>query len=161
MTAARINSRDKGAKGERDVAAYFREHGGPLCWAARRRVSTGTVTHADQGDIAGVPYLCLQVKALARPLTGKLLDSTWWATQKQATALMMETNRPAQPIIIEKRTGSADVGQWTAHLSTQFYVELVTGRQQLILRGYLVRTELGNLMPDIRLWLAEQHAKFK
>lgn len=159
----RVNSRDIGAKGELSVAKYFREQGGPLCWAARRRVATGWrnehTEFADHGDIAGVPGLCLQVKALARPLIGKLLTDTWVATVAQSAALSLELGSPVRPMIIEKRRGTADVGQWWAHLAAPFYVELVTGHAQLVLRDHLVRVELGALMPDVRLWLFEQQAK--
>jgi hypothetical protein len=106
-----------------------------------------------------VPWLCLQVKALARPLTGKLLADTWVATYDQAEALSLDTGRRHYPVIIEKRAGAADVGRWYAHLSSGFYVEVVVGRPQLILQPHLVRVELGDLMPHIRMWLSEQTAR--
>lgn len=156
-----VNSRDIGAKAERDIANYFKSRGGPACHNARRLVATGwrngSTDSPDQGDIAGVPGLCIQSKALAKPLAGKLLADTWSATQQQAAARTAETRSRHQPIIIERRRGCADVGRWIAHLDARFYTELVTGRAQLVLHNHLLRVDLGDLMPDLRVWIG-QHA---
>lgn len=152
LSAAMVNSRTKGIKGELDVVKYLRSF--PEWPTARRSVaagwSNGTTEHQDEGDLVGTPGLCFQVKNLARPLTGKLLTETWRETVAQA----MSGNR--HPIIIEKRAGCADVGRWWTHLSSRFYVELLTGSRQLVLTDHLVRVELGDIIGDLRMWSRER-----
>jgi len=143
-----VNSRAKGIGAEQSVARYFRDVAG--CPDARRSVAAGwrngSTSSPDRGDIDGVPGLCVQVKNLARPLIGKLLADTWAETLDQAA------QGDRRPMIIEK-TRSSDVGCWWAHIDARFYVELVTGRPQLILHNHLMRTLLGDLMPSLRLWI--------
>lgn len=147
------SSRAIGVKGERDVAVYFRQF--PEWPNARRRVAAGWrnahTQHQDQGDLADVEPFCVQVKRLSRPLVGKLLTDTWHETCAQAVA----GNR--HPIIVERRVGHADVGRWWTHLSSRFYVMLLTGREQLVLSEHLVRVELGDLIHDLRQW-ARDHS---
>lgn len=52
MARKRVNGAAKGAKFERDLADYFTLLGYP----ARRMIRTGTVKHADEGDIDGLPF---------------------------------------------------------------------------------------------------------
>lgn len=147
-----VNSRAKGIKGELDVAGYLRSF--PEWPTARRSVaagwSNGSTEHQDEGDLVGTPGLCFQVKNLARPLTGKMLIDTWRETAAQAFV----GNR--HPIIVEKRVGSADVGRWWAHLSSRFYVELITGWRQFVPTEHLVRVELGDIIVSLRMWTREQ-----
>lgn len=149
---ARINSRAKGLTAERAVANYLVAQGEP--WLeARRSVATGWSTksteHLDEGDIAGTPGLCFQVKNLARPLSGKLLIDTWRETQDQA--------RPDTrvPLIIEKRAGSADVGRWWLHTGCRWYVRMVTGAWRWTGSPHLVRVEVGDVINDLRLYSIE------
>ena len=51
----------RGAKAERDLVVWLREHGWPDACRAR---GEGTV---DRGDIGGIPGVCVQVKAAAKP----------------------------------------------------------------------------------------------
>lgn len=142
-----VNSRAKGLKGERDIANYLRRF--PEWPEARRRVaagwSNGKSEHQDEGDLIGTDPFCVQSKALARPLTGKLLTDTWRETVTQAVANNLH------PIIVEKRTGTADVGRWWAHLGCRLYVQLLTGRPQLVLADHLVRVELGDIIDNMRM----------
>lgn len=146
-----VNSRTKGLTAERAVANYFKVHVSP---DARRSVATGwsngSTEHQDLGDIDGVPGLCLSVKNLARRLEGKLLADTWTEVCRQALPNLYTA------IIIEKRAGTTDVGKWWAHLSSSFYVELLTGRRQLVLNHHLVRVELGAIIDDLRLWCRDR-----
>jgi hypothetical protein len=143
-----VNSRAKGIGAEQAVARYFRDVAS--CPDARRSVAAGwrngSTSSPDRGDIDGVPGLCVQVKNLARPLAGKLLSDTWFETLEQAAA------SARRPMIIEK-CRSSDVGYWWAHVDARFYVELVTGCPQLILHNHLMRAQLGDLMPSLRLWI--------
>lgn len=146
-----VNSRAKGIGAERAVANYL-IFCDPVLWSgARRKVasgwSNGKTEYQDEGDVAGTPGLCFQVKNMARPLVGRLLDDIWSDTRAQA----LRGNRV--PIIIEKRAGCADVGQWWAHLDNRFYVELLTGAPRLVMADlHLVRVAFRDIVRPLRLW---------
>lgn len=146
---ARINSRTKGLTAERDLARYFVANGWP---EARRSVVTGTFVRQDTGDIEGLPGLCVQVKNLATGLSGKLLHATWHQAQKQTAELARQRGTSCSTLIVEKRAGSADPGRWWCHLSSRFYVRVITGRWMLVTNLHLVRVELGDIVTDLRLW---------
>jgi hypothetical protein len=150
-----VNSRDKGAKGERDAAGYFRAFGPP--WQDARRLvaagwSNGSTSSPDRGDLTGLPGLCVQVKNMARRLEGKLLADVWAQTCAQARA----AGDNPMPLILEKRTGCADVCRWWLWLNTDSYVRLVTGRWGWVAHPHLVRVELGDLVDDLRLYSLEK-----
>lgn len=153
---ARINSRAKGLTAERAVARYFVEHGRP---DAKRSVATGwsngTTESSDVGDIIGVPGFAVQVKSLARRLEGKLLADTWREATAQAGALSTLTRIVCTPLIIEKRSGSADVGRWWLHTSSGIYARILLGRPALVLNLHLVRVELGDVIGDLVAWSKE------
>ena len=147
-----IDGRTKGLTAERALANYLKSAGWP---DARRSVVTGTAQRPDAGDIAGTPGLCFQAKNLATVLSGKLLHATWHQTQAQAAELTKQTGKWCAPIIVEKRAGSADPGRWWCHLSSRFYVRVLTGRWTLVTNLHLVRVELGDIVTDLRLWSAD------
>jgi hypothetical protein len=62
MTGKPNASHAKGAKAERDVARYLRDHG---MWMAERYLREGRTD--DKGDIEGVPWTTVQVKYVAQP----------------------------------------------------------------------------------------------
>jgi hypothetical protein len=144
-----VNSRAKGIRAEQAVARYFQAAG---CIEARRLVAAGwrngATSAPDLGDVA-VDGLAVQVKNLAKPLVGKALSDVWADTMAQAAA----GRDDRRPILIEKRTGTADVGRWWLWLASEFYLELLTGRTQLVLHDHLVRVELGSVIGDIRIWI--------
>jgi hypothetical protein len=147
-----VNSRAKGIdRGERPAARYFAAQGPP--WDNTRRAvgagwSNGTVGELDKGDIL-LPGLCVQVKNLAKPLTGKALDDVMAATQLQAE----QTGR--MPLLLEKRQGSADVGRWWLWMWNVDYVRVVTGRAAWIPNQHLVRVSLGDIVDDLRTFSRE------
>lgn len=147
-----VNSRAKGIGAEQAVARYFRDTA--HCPDARRSVAAGwsnrSTSSQDRGDIEGVPGLCVQVKNLARPLVDKALTDVWAETCAQAVP------GGRRPLIVEKRAGTTNVGFWWTHLDARFYLELVTGRAQLVLYNHLIRVALGDLMPNLRVWIADK-----
>lgn len=144
MAGRRVDSRRKGITAEQHAARWFAEH---VHRDAYRVVRTGWSSNGraaqDPGDLA-LPGLCVQVKNLARPLVGKLLLDTWEATVTQAG--------DRQPMILEKRVGTADVGHWWLHLWSAFYVELVTYMPRYVASGHLVRVLAGDLASDLGYW---------
>lgn len=153
----KINSRRKGMTAEQDLARFLRGLGGP--WAdATRAVATGwrngTTSHQDQGDIAGTPGLCWQVKNLASPLTGKALDDVWAQTRTQAGVGRL-------PLLVERRTGAADPRRWWLWVSSVDYIAVVLGRPVFVPTGvHLVRVELGDVLDA--LWRhSERHTTTK
>jgi hypothetical protein len=146
-----VNSRAKGIGAEQAVARYFRDVAG--CPDARRSVAAGwrngSTSSPDRGDIDGVPGLCVQVKNLARPLSGKLLDAVWDETRRQALVTQ------SVGIVVEKRIGTTDVGRWWMHTSSVFYVEIVTGRPRFVPNFHLVRVELGAVIGDLMMWVRQ------
>lgn len=153
-----VNGRTKGLTAERDLANYLKAQGWP---EARRSVVTGTFARQDSGDIEGLPGLCVQVKNLATGLSGKLLHATWHQTQAQAEELTRQRGHWCAPLIVEKRAGSADPGRWWCHLSSRFYVRVITGRWMLVTNLHLVRVELGDIVTDLRLWSTEIEQGFQ
>ena len=141
-----VNSRRKGLSAEQAAARYFVAAG---CPDARRSVAAGwrngATSSPDRGDIDGVPGIGIQVKNLAKPLVGKALADVWVETCAQAGG--------RRPLLLEKRAGAADVGRWYAWLSSGFYLELLTGRRQLVMYDHLVRVELGSIIGDLRIWI--------
>lgn len=140
-----INGRRKGLTAEQHVATWFREHVHP---DSRRVVATGWSSRSgaqqDPGDVHA-PGLCVQVKALAKPLSGKLLADVWDATTRQAASV------DRRPLLLEKRAGTADVGQWWLWLGSHFYIELVAGRPMWV-GPHLIRVQLGALTAELKYW---------
>lgn len=151
-----VNSRNKSIKqGEQPAARYFRAQGPP--WQdARRLVAAGwsnSVTESqDAGDLTGLPGLCVQVKALKKPLVGKALADVFAETERQAAAC----GSGVVPLILEKRAGTTDVGRWWLWLTSAVYVRLVTGRWAWLPEPHLVRVELGAVIGDLRSFSLEQ-----
>lgn len=120
-------NRDKGLKSERDVAAYCRANG---MAGAERSVSTGWKTRdrqlTDLGDIKGIPGVCIQVRNVVRQhprgLAGKAL-----ADMMAETATQGEAAGAALAILIEKRAGHADVGEWWVHVPANLLAALLVG----------------------------------
>lgn len=120
----RSNSRQIGADTERAVAAYFRDEG----WAgAERRIRTGYRTAertvADQGDLLGLPGLCVQVKSL-RPVTAAEAATRLWLAE---TEQQREASGAALGLLVVRRWGTTDVGRWWCWLQTSTLKHLLTG----------------------------------
>lgn len=142
-----VNSRDKGLKAERDLVRYLK----PWFPKARRLVSTGWSTetgeHQDEGDIAGTPYLCWQVKNQARPLVGKALGDVWEETRVQAKAT------GSVPLLAVKRAGTADVGRWTLYMSSWCYLDMMIGTFRRD-SDHLLSMDLGDVIEHLSVYSA-------
>lgn len=149
-----VNSRAKGVKAEQDLGRYLRSFGAP--WQDARRYvaagwSNGSSESADRGDMAGVPGFCIQVKDTQRALVGKFLHDTWRDVRDQAAAIATPDG-VVVPIIVEKRTGSAEPARWWLHMSATDYMALLLGRPVFLPAPHLVRVELGDVIADLRAW---------
>lgn len=101
-----INSRQKGASGERELAAYLREHG----YEARR----GVQYHggSDSPDVVGLPGIHIECKRVER---GQLYD---WLDQAIADA---GTDRV--PVVFHRRNRR----EWVVILRADDFVALHRG----------------------------------
>lgn len=150
MTGKKINSRRKGITAEQAVARYFVAHGLP---DAHRAVAAGwrngSTQRGDQGDVAGVPGFAVQVKNVAKPLVGQRLADVWRETCEQAV------RAGGEPLLVEKRPGTANVGQWWLYIGSTLYIRLVTGQWQWTTGVHLVRVELDSVIEDLVLMSRE------
>jgi hypothetical protein len=141
----RVNGQAKGKRGELDVVNYLK----PWFPDARRTVRTGfrnaKTSAADEGDIDGTPGLCLQVKVLGTELvSGKVLQDIYADTTEQASGRM--------PLIVNKRNGRGEVGQWWVWLTVGDLVQLKSGMPRYMVNGglTLVRVPMFNIISDLK-----------
>lgn len=92
--------RTKGAQAEAAVAAFLREHG--FVEAERRRLRG----KRDAGDIAGIAGVVVEVKDQRTLEIGK------WVNEAAAEA--DHVGPGALPLVVMKRKGTTDAGQWFA-----------------------------------------------
>ena len=142
MTAAH---RRRGAETERMIVRWAREHGYP---GAERTVRTGyrTVerTLADEGDIALCPGLIGQSKALRPANAAERAVPGWLAeTEAQRTAA-----GAAVGLLIVRRDGTADVGEWWAWLYLHDLLETASGRTPERIAPYPVFAPVRLLVAD-------------
>lgn len=102
---------DRGKRAERALVAWLREHGWP---GAERTVRTGHRAHgrvsADRGDVDGTLGLAWQLKDVADAALHKI--PTWLSdTDAQRVAAGADVG-----VLVIKRRGHADVGEWWAHV---------------------------------------------
>lgn len=91
----------KGTTAERDAVKYLRSAGWP---GAERRALSG---NKDRGDIAGVPHVCIEVKAQARPEIAK------WARE-----LAVETvNAEADFGLLVVKRAYKPVARWDVYMT--------------------------------------------
>jgi len=147
----RSNSRTIGADTERLVAGYFRQQG----WAgAERRIRTGYRTAertvADQGDLLGLPGLCVQVKSL-RPATAAEAATRVWLAETEA---QREASRAVLGLLVVRRWGTTDVGRWWCFLDLAELQGLLAGtlggNVHPQLHGRPVRLELRDVVALLR-----------
>lgn len=161
MAATKTNTRTIGAVTERLAAGYFRGEG----WAgAERRIRTGYRTAertvADQGDLMGLPGLCVQVKSLRDKRPGRdpnapmeLMVPTWL----QETEEQREASRAALGLLVVRRwTAGQDVGRWWCFLD----LEDLAGLQMGTLGRDSLEATPGQLVP-VRLELRDVVALLK
>lgn len=102
---------DRGKRAERALVAWLREHGWP---GAERTVRTGhrsrTRTSADRGDVDGTPGLAWQLKDVADTTLHRV--PVWLnETERQRVAASADLG-----VLVVKRRGHADPGDWWAHV---------------------------------------------
>lgn len=115
MTGA--TSRSRGHRAERDVARYLRARGYPDAHTTRSALGhDGTHT---PGDVVGIPGLVIEVKDHARPCWPQ------WIRQVRHEA----GDRPW--VIIRKRRGCSDPGQWECLSETTYGTVEVAWRDYL------------------------------
>lgn len=128
----------KGKDRERRVARYLREHGWPF---AERRQRTGFATadrtRADQGDLMGTPGIVWQVKDTAQHNIPAWLEQT--EDQRLAAGAQFG-------VLVVRRNGKADPGQWWAWLPA---VALFEGLAEMSFPALNrpICLELGHLVP--------------
>lgn len=103
-------SKRKGTAAESAVVAYANTHGAPY---AERRALAGA---ADKGDVSGIPGVCLEVKNCQRIEIPKWLD--------EVTVEAVNANAEI-PVVIHKRRGTTDVGEWPATMKTSVLFRLL------------------------------------
>lgn len=102
---------DRGKRAERALVAWLRAHGWP---GAERTVRTGhrtrTRVSVDRGDIDGTPGVCWQLKDVAEASMHRV--PVWLAqTEAQRRAAGADLG-----VLVVKRRGHADPGDWWAHV---------------------------------------------
>ena len=100
----------KGSQAERDVVAYLKANGYPY---ADRRVAGATL---DKGDISGVLGVTIEIKNHAR------LDLAGWLAELEVE---MKNDNAWTGVVIHKRKGKGDVGQWYATMPARIWLELL------------------------------------
>jgi hypothetical protein len=106
-------SKRRGTAAESAVVAYLQTHGYPL---AERRALRGA---DDRGDIAGLPGAIVEVKDVAAVNLAGWLDE---ATAEAANA------RVPLGVVIRRRRGRPDVGQWFVVMSVDSLLVLLEDR---------------------------------
>lgn len=100
----------KGSQAERDVVAYLKVNGFPY---ADRRVAGATL---DKGDISGVLGVTIEIKNHAR------LDLAGWLAELEVE---MKNDSAWTGVVIHKRKGKGDVGEWYATLPVKVWLALL------------------------------------
>jgi hypothetical protein len=99
----------KGSKAERDVVKYL------LTWFpyVERRLAGAT---EDKGDIAGVNGVCIEIKDHAK------MALAGWVEE-----MILETKHAKAwtGVVIHKRKGKGDAGDWYATLPVSMWVDLL------------------------------------
>jgi len=136
-----INGRDKGLNAERQLANWLVGRGWP---DARRSVATGWRTkdreHQDQGDITGTPGLCFQLKNVADP-PDETAELARWISETGEQA-----GPDRVPLLVVKRAGRADPGDWHLWIRASWLIELQVGMpHDLTAAGYWVRVQLDRV----------------
>lgn len=100
----------RGTAAETAVVRYLQAHGYPY---AERRALRG---NADCGDVAGVPGVALEVKDEAR------VDLPGWLDEATREAV---NARAGLGVVIRRRRGRPDVGEWFAVLRVSDLLRLL------------------------------------
>lgn len=103
-------SKRKGSQAERDVVKFLQVRG----WIyAERRLAGDTY---DKGDVAGVNGVCIEIKNHAK------MDLAGWIKELEVEIINAKANTG---VVIHKRKGKSDVGEWYATMTVELYAELL------------------------------------
>lgn len=102
-------SKQKGSQAERDVVKWLKQ------WFpyADRRLAGATL---DKGDISGIPGVTIEIKNHA---TMKLSE---WLEELRVE---MANDNAWTGVVIHKKKGKGDVGQWYATMPASVWIELL------------------------------------
>lgn len=100
----------KGSQAERDVVAWLKANGYPY---ADRRVAGATL---DKGDISGVLGVTIEIKNHAK------LDLAGWTAELE---IEMKNDKAWTGVVIHKKKGKGDVGQWYATMPASIWIALL------------------------------------
>jgi hypothetical protein len=103
-------SKRKGSQAERDVVKFLQVKG----WIyAERRLAGDT---NDRGDVAGVNGVCIEIKNQAKMNLGG------WIKELLVEIINAKANTG---VIIHKRKGKSNVGEWYATMTVDIYLDLL------------------------------------
>lgn len=141
----RVNGAEKGSVFERKLADYFVSLGYE---DARRMIRTGTVKHADEGDIDGLPFV-VQAKTQAKPTTD--LQIQRWHAETFAQQVARDL---AVGLLVVKRNGYAAPGMSWVHLAVAelawiFGAQWNDVESLIRARTPLTRIALRDLVPSL------------
>lgn len=112
---------NRGKDTERKVVAWLRDNGWPH---AERTITTGASngarTRDDLGDITGTPAITWQVKSL-RPANRAERAVDGWMVE---VAMQSRAASSDVGVLVVRREGTADVGEWWAWLSVHDLISL-------------------------------------
>lgn len=102
-------SKIKGSQAERDVVKWLKQ------WFpyADRRLAGATL---DKGDISGIPGVTIEIKNHA---TMKLAE---WLGELEVE---MKNDKAWTGVVLHKRKGKSDVGQWYCTMPANVWIELL------------------------------------
>lgn len=101
-------SREKGKRGEREVAGIFRKAG----WLTARRTSQYCGSTGDASDVTGVPGLHIEVKRVEREAVRQ-----WMAQAERDT---QAAGNGDIPVVIHRRSGAP----WLVTLSLENFIQI-------------------------------------
>ena len=146
-----MTSVDVGKETERMVARYLRDRG---LAGVERTVATGYRTgdrsRADQGDLLGIPGVCVQVKSLRPATRAERQTRAWLAeTEQQRAAAGASVG-----LLVVRRWGTTKPGEWWAFLTTWDLFGMADGfsGQPSLIPRVPVRLELSDVVDMMQAW---------
>lgn len=103
-------SKRKGSQAERDVVQHLVQHG----WKYAERRLAGDIH--DKGDVSGVRGVCIEIKNHAK------MDLAGWL---QELLIEIVNAKADTGVVIHKRKGKSNVGQWYATMTVDMWIELL------------------------------------
>ena len=106
----KVNSKQKGARAEREVAKILRNHG----FADARRTAQYCGNTGDAADVEGVPGFHLEVKI--RDEKGHLAIDKWWAQAVRDSDFTGNI-----PVLVHRKDGQ----KWKITMDFEMWLEVV------------------------------------